>query len=121
MAVGQIRLKEEDLASDVGVDPDQLEGCRRPDALGRIGGGPAGQAEPELRVLLAGPDELVGVSLDAGRHAQEDTRRRRSGSGSKRLESVEFVEGIDDDAPDPGAGSKLQFGFALVVAGKDEA
>ena len=40
-------------------------------------GGARGEREAELRVLLAGPDELVGVRLDARRHPQEDRLGRR--------------------------------------------
>ena len=59
-------------------------------------------AEAELRVVLAGADELVGVGLDAGRdpdqHLRDDGRPRR---GSAR-EPVELVEAVDDDATDAG-------------------
>ena len=49
----------------------------------RPGGRPRRQPEAELRVLLAGPDELVGVGLDArGDPGQHPGRDRTVGSAS---------------------------------------
>ena len=44
--------------------------------LDGVGGRAARQAEAELGVVLAGPHELVGVGLDAGRDPQQHRRHR---------------------------------------------
>ena len=98
------RRQREDLAADVGVHADQLDRGSGPAQPGdRLGGRARGQAEAELGVVLAGPHVLVGVGLDAGRDPDQDGRARPGGDlGDQSLEPVDLVEGVDDDAADPG-------------------
>ena len=62
-----------DLAADVGVEADEVDGQAR-SRVDRVGGRTAGEREPELRVLLAGHDVLVGVRLDARRDPDQHPR-----------------------------------------------
>ena len=75
------------------------------------------QAEPELRVLLAGAHELVGVRLDARRHAHED-RDGAAGTAVPRhgAEPVQLVERVDDDPADARLHGAAQLRGVLVVA-----
>ena len=57
---------------------------------GRVGDA-AGQPEPELGVVLAGADELVGVGLDAGRDAEQDPGHGQA-VGRPGPRAVELVE-----------------------------
>ena len=111
----------EDLTADVGVHADQVD-VRR--CRGRARRPRAGRArrhrEPELAVLLAGAHELVGVRLDARRDPHQHRRRRRR-LRPERLEPVELVEGVDDDAARrPSASASAQLVDRLVVAVEDE-
>ena len=82
--------------------------CRPTSSTAGDAGGPGergrgrarGDAEAELRVVLAGPHELVGVGLDARRDAQEHRRDAARPVGHQRLDAVELVERVDHDAPD---------------------
>ena len=59
-------VDDEDLAADVGVQPDQVDrAAMAPSALDGLAGGAGLEAEAELGVVLAGPHVLVGVGLDA--------------------------------------------------------
>ena len=62
-------------------------------------GGAARQAEPELAVVLPGHHVLVGVGLDARRHPQQHLRHPAP-VGDERLDAIELVIGVDDDATD---------------------
>ena len=130
------RLQGEDLTAQVGVDPHELhDPCGI--EVGQSGHGPGRrprrQSEAELRVLLAGPHELVGVDL----HARGDARQHpgaRPGDrlgvlrtplepgwvGHQPLEAVDLVEGVHDDAADPDGQGRRQFLGRLVVAVQDE-
>ena len=55
------------------------------------------EVEAELGVVLAGGDELVGVGVHAGRDARRAPRNRQA-LGVQRVEAVELVEAVDDDA-----------------------
>ena len=80
-----------------------------------------GDAEAELRVDLAGADELVGVGLDARRDAQQHRRPSRPPRGHERLEAVELVVAVDDDAADARRRRRAaQLVLGLVVAVQDE-
>ena len=73
--VGQrlVHVQVEDLRADVRVQPAQLQ-ARAADALQRPLHVAHGDAE--LGVLLAGADGLVGLGLDAGRHAHAGSADR---------------------------------------------
>ena len=112
-------LHREHVGTDVGVEADELDRGGPLGPLDRRRGGTAGQAEAELRVVLAGLDVLVGVGVDAGRDAQQHPRRGEP-LGVQGVEAVELVEGVDDDAPDAGAHGGAELVEALVVAVEDE-
>ena len=106
---------DEDLAADVHVHADELD-RRRVLGPGDGSGGVADRhAEAELRVDLAGADELVGVGLDA-RCGPESTLGIRPSSAWSRREAVQLVEAVDDDATDAGPASRPQLVERLVVA-----
>ena len=87
----------EDLAADVGVQPEQLEPVAVRRGCGdRLGGLAAGEREAELLVLVGGRDELVGVRLDADGDADHD-RRADAELGGDGGEPVDLLERVDDD------------------------
>ena len=82
---------------------------------------PAASREPELRVLLARPHELVGVDLDAGGDPHEHpgpgrTPRRRSSRPSRSISSNESTT----IRPTPPSRARGQLGLGLVVAVQDQ-
>ena len=79
-----------------------------------------GEPEAELRVVLPGPDELVGVGLDAGRDPQQHAGHGMARS-HQRLDAVDLVEGVDDDPTDAVVEGAAQLVGALVVAVQHEA
>ncbi len=87
---------DEDLAPDVQMDACERDRRARAGTLDRFGRVSRRDAEPELRVDLTGPDELVRVRFDAGRKAHQDARRE-SVLRMERVEPVELVERIDHD------------------------
>src|SRR5581483_3328901 len=109
----------EDLAPDVGVHARKLHHAgrlERPGAGDGLVGRPAGEAEPELRVVLPRPHELVGVRLDTGCHPDEHRRRAAApGRARQALEAVELVEGVDDDAPTPAETAALSSASDLLL------
>ena len=111
---------DEHLRADVGVDADQLDGVGRAGPLDGPAGVTGGQAEPELRVVLAGHHVLVGVGLDARRHAQQHLRHDAV-LAVQAFQAVELVERVDDDAPDAGPPSGAQLVVGLVVAVQHDA
>ena len=105
----------EDLRSDVGVDPDQVQ--RR---MVRTGGErrrrvAAGDGEAELLIFVGGRDVLVGVRLDPGGGSHHDPCPDPP-LGGQGAEPVDLGEGVDDDPADPGVERLGQLGDALVVA-----
>jgi hypothetical protein len=81
-----VHLELEDLRADVGVQPAQLE-PRRGDSLDRARD--VGEAEPELRVLLAGLDVRVRARLDPRGHAQHHAL---TAAGGEALQAIDLVE-----------------------------
>ncbi len=75
-----------------------------------------GEVEAELRIVLAGRDELVGVRVDPGGDPQHDTRGRADTGGGEDIEPIEFVEGVDHDVADLGFDCLAEFVAGLVVA-----
>ena len=110
------RRRLEHVRSDVAVHADQLDGRRPPRPVDRPQRVAVAEVEPELRIVLAGGDELVGVGVDARRDAQEDLRRGPDAVGGERVEAVELVEGVDDDVAHAGLDRHPQLGDRLVVA-----
>ena len=74
------------------------------------------EVEAELRVVLAGGDELVGVGVHAGRDPQQHVGHRTDAFGAQRVEPIELVERVDDDVAHPPRDRLPQLGDALVVA-----
>ncbi len=104
----------EHLAADVHVQPHQLDAVAAPGPVEGGLGVTGGQTEPELGVDLAGLDVLVGVGLDARCHPDQHPGRSGPG-GHEGLDTVEFVEGIDDDASDPGGQGPLSSATDLLL------
>jgi len=99
----------------VAVDTDQLHRARVAGSLDRAAGVAVGEVEAELRVVLAGRDELVRVHVDAWSYAQLHPRCRQP-AGNERVDAVEFVETVDDHVAHAGVDRLAQLGDALVVA-----
>ena len=96
-----------------------------PTRLTLVGGGrpldgPLGiavaEVEPELRIVLTGGDELVGVGVDPGRDPQQDVGRGSDPLLVEHVEAVELVERVDDDVTHTGRDRLTQLVDALVVA-----
>ena len=107
----------EDLRADVRVQADQRQSPIGQDPADGLVGGPSGQREAELLVLVRGGDELVGVRLDP--HGDPDHHRHRWQAGQDpRLgdpgQSADLMEGVDDDRADPGLDGHHQLGVGLV-------
>ena len=105
----------EDLRADVSVQADEVApgDLHRPlDGLGRD---PVLEAEPELRVLLAGLHELVGVRLDSGRDPHEEL-----GGYPGLAEAIDLFERVHHDTSDADLCRLLQLGERLVVAVEDD-
>ena len=64
----------EDLRADVRVQPGERQAGQRDDPPDRLVGGPGGQREAELLVVVRGGHELVGVRLDPGGDPDQDVR-----------------------------------------------
>ena len=105
----------EDLAADVGVQADQLEGVGGQHPSGRFERGTGGDREPELLVLVRGGDELVGVGLDAGRHPHHHPGVAAQFAGDAG-EALDLVVGVDHDASDTEGDRTLELAHRLVVA-----
>ena len=113
------RTDSEDLAPDVCMDAEHVDRGRHLGPLDRPFSPAVGDGEPELGVVLAGGDVVVGFGLDTGREAQQDLRRH-AGLGEQHVEAVELVETVDDDATDAGLDRHTQLGERLVVAVEHE-
>ncbi len=61
----------------------------------------------------------MGVGLDAGGDAHQHVRLGQA-AGDERLDAVELVERVDDDAPHSGLQRGCELGFRLVVAVEDD-
>ena len=85
------------------------------DATRRLEGVPTRQGEAELLVLVGRRDELVGVGLHADRdpdeHRRHDSELARDGG-----DTLDLVEGVDDDAAHALVERRADLGDALVVA-----
>ncbi|MNS46712.1 hypothetical protein D3C72_792210 [compost metagenome] len=104
----------EDLAADVRLKAHPAQArVRLDEAHGRVELA-AFEVEPELAVFLAGLDELVGVRLDAGRHAEQDARMRVELLGELGDE-IQLVEVVDVDAARPRLEPHLELPDRLVV------
>ena len=101
------------------VHPDEVDAARRPRPIDGAWCVTVGEVEPELRVVLARRDELVGVGVHARCDPQQHLGRRPDAGGGEGVEPVELVEGIDDDVADTGGDRRLQLGGRLVVAVQD--
>ena len=75
--------------------------------------------EAKLRILGTGLDELVRVRLDAGGYPHEQ-RRAHVRAGDQRLDPVELVMGVGDDASDTRVERGTQLVVRLVVAMEDD-
>ena len=94
----------------MGVEPADLEPGRLA-ALHRRRQGR--ERDPELRVLLAGGDLLVGVRTDPGGDPQQNPL---AAPGCEPFEPLDLVERVDDDVADPGLERGEELGLGLVVA-----
>src|SRR5205823_14337299 len=107
----------EHLAPDVQVHTVELDRRRHGRSLDRLGGVARRDPEAELRVGLAGADELMRVGLDSRGDANE-----RPGREAIRVmqgfEPRELVERVDDDRRTCDTGP-TQLVRALVVAVDD--
>ena len=101
------------------VDAEHLDGRRHLGPFDRALGGTGGDGESEFGVVLARGDVVVGLGLDAGREPQEDLRGD-TGLGVQHVETIEFVEAIDNDATDAGLDRQTKLGHRLVVAVQHE-
>jgi poly-gamma-glutamate capsule biosynthesis protein CapA/YwtB (metallophosphatase superfamily) len=102
----------EQLRPDVDVQPGDVEAglARPPDGLAGGGGW-----ETELRAVMAGPDGLVRVCLDPGRHAHEHAADTGAGG------ALDLVERVEHDEPGPSLRGSLKLVVVLVVAVDDQA
>ena len=112
---------------------DDPGGVQRGKTVDRTSGRSRGEAEAELRVLLTGSDEFVGVDLDAGgdpgQHAGPPPHGRfgvlgaaveRGRVGDQALDPVDLVEGVDHDTAHPDRQGRGQLLGRLVVAVQDQ-
>ena len=104
------RRRLEHVRSDVAVHADQLDRRRPACPVDRSHRVAVAEVEAELRVVLSGGDELVGVGVHARRDAQQDLRRRADAVAGERVEAVELVEGVDDDVAHAGLDRHPQLG-----------
>ena len=104
------------------VDADQLDAGHELQRGNSLGRGPGGDGEAELRILLPGPHELVGVRLDAGRHPRQHLRpvgSRRCGL-QEGTQARHLVERVDDDPAHAVLQGRPQLVDRLVVAVEDQ-
>ena len=98
------------------VEPDEVDAV----GGGRPLDGPLGiavaEVEPELRIVLTGGDELVGVGVDPGRDPQQDVGRWSDSLLVEHVEAIELVEGVDDDVTHTRRDRLTQLVATLVVA-----
>ena len=113
--LGEARRREH-VRADVAVEPDEVDavGGRRP-LDGPLGIAVA-EVEPELRIVLTGGDELVGVGVDPGRDPQQNVGRGSDPFLVEHVEAIELVEGVDDDVTHTRRDRFTQLVAALVVA-----
>ena len=98
------------------MQPDELHRRRATGVIDRSERVTVGEIETELRVVLAGGDELVGVSVHAWGDAQHHPRRRTDAGSAEHVEAVEFVEGVDHDVADLGLDRLMEFVTRPAVA-----
>ena len=71
--------------------------------------------ETKLAVVLAGGDELVGISMDAGLDAEQNALLHAL-LGADGFDAVDLFESVDDDGANAALNSHFQFSNGLVVA-----
>ncbi len=98
------------------VQPDELHRVRSAGVVDRPQRIAVAEVEPELRVVLAGGDELVGVCVDARGDAQHHAGDGPDASRSEDVEAIELVEGVDDDVAHLDLAGPTQLVARLVVA-----
>ncbi len=113
------RADLEDLRADVTVDAAEPEVRSLQRSRHRMGGGPAGDGEPEFRVCLARLDVGVGVRVHTRRDADQDVHGHAPG-GRHVLDRVDLLKIVDADPPDSGAHRHLHLLRRLVVAVHDD-
>ena len=89
----------EELASDVAVQPAQVEGIGRQGLLDGPAGLSAVDPDAELAVHLAGLNQLVRVCVDSGTDADEDVGDRPH-PGGPAVELAQLDEAVNDDPAD---------------------
>ena len=105
----------EDLRADVTVQADQTQVVGREHPAHGVHGGAAGQRQAELLVLVRGRDELVGVRLDADRHADQHVLDDARVAGD-RVEPFDLGHRVEHDVPDPGLDGRGELVDRFVVA-----
>jgi hypothetical protein len=109
------RVGVEDLRADVAVQSDQAQPRRAEHAAHRLRGVPAGQREAELLVLVRGGDVLVGVRLDADRHAHQHVLHGAL-VASDPVQPDDLVERVQHDRADSDRHPRGELGGRFVVA-----
>src|SRR5690606_26235573 len=105
----------EDLAADVGVQPEQVQLGGGEGPVDRLAGGAGGEREAELLVLVRGRDVLVAAGVHTGGDADHDGGHDPGGTGALGDE-VDLGQGVDDEAADAVRERGVDLLDGLVVA-----
>ncbi len=109
------------LASNVGMYPHEAHCVVGPQALHRLCCRAGGEPETEFRVLLAGPDELVGMRLDARSDPDEDGDVPvAAATACQPFEAADLVEAVHYQAADADFEAPPELGVGLVVPVQNE-
>ena len=103
----------------MGVQADECKPVGRRHAVNETRRVAGRDRHAELRVLLSGADELVGVRLDAGSDPHQDCLGRVS-SGRVLGKAVKVVKPVHHDAADAGFQRERELRVGLVVPVQDE-
>lgn len=105
----------EDLAADMGVQPEDLDPVDQAQLAHCLERRTVGDGEAELLILMRGGNVFVGVRFHTRGHSDHDPDRAQP-LGSKYADPLDLVEGVHHDPPDACGDRAAQLGKALVVS-----